>query len=266
MKFSVSNIAWTPHDDPSVLALLEKYGVEGVELAPGKVWPGLEGASLGKAREYKKFMDDQNLAVSAMQSLLFGSPGLQVFAPSSHREFFDHIRRLAGLAEGLGCGILVFGAPGNRKRGTLSYDKAMDLAADFFRRIGDICRDSGCTMGMEPNPVEYGCDFVTNVSDAVELAKRVDHPSFKLHLDSGGICMGGGGLGETVRGAEDFIHYHISEPMLAPVCHDTVNQRVGIEALKSVDYDGWVSMEMGEPASVDLLERSLRHVRNMLED
>ena len=265
MRFSVSNIAWNPHNNSSVLALLKKYGVQGIEVAPGKIWPGLEGASFEKAVEYKKFMDDQNFAIPAMQALLFGRPELQVFVPSSHNDFFGHIRQLAELAQGLGCGVLVFGAPKNRRRGDLSYNEAMDWAENFFRRIGDICQDFGCIMGMEHNPMEYGCDFITNVAEAGELVERVNHPAFKLHLDSGGIFMSGNDLEKTICDADGFVHYHISEPMLGAICNDTIKQRRGIEALRNINYDKWVSMEMRAPDSHDLLERSLDCVKKMLE-
>ena len=40
---------------------------------------------------------------------------------------------------------------------------------------------------MEANPPEYGADFVTRAAEAIELVKAVNHPGFRLHLDTG--CM-----------------------------------------------------------------------------
>ena len=39
MKLSVSNIAWSPERDETVLILLKKHGFSGVEIAPTRLFP-----------------------------------------------------------------------------------------------------------------------------------------------------------------------------------------------------------------------------------
>ena len=116
-KFAVSNIAWTSHDDPAIFALLQKYGVAGIEIAPSKIWPQWIGASQASAAEYRKRLADRGFCVPAMQSLLFGIPNLSVFDESSHARFLEHMKLVAEIAEGLGAKVLVFGSPKNRRRG-----------------------------------------------------------------------------------------------------------------------------------------------------
>ena len=70
-KFAVSNIAWTSHDDPAIFALLQKYGVAGIEIAPSKIWPQWIGASQASAAEYRKRLADRGFCVPAMQSIHF---------------------------------------------------------------------------------------------------------------------------------------------------------------------------------------------------
>ena len=38
-KMAISNIAWTEHMDGQVYGLMERYGFEGLEVAPTRVFP-----------------------------------------------------------------------------------------------------------------------------------------------------------------------------------------------------------------------------------
>ena len=112
--------------------------------------------------------------------------------------------------------------------------------------------------------MEYGCDFVTTVEEAKELVKKVGHPSFQLHLDSGGLYMCKENIANTIIiNSGNFIHYHISEPMLAPIWGGVVDHAKGIEALKSIDYAVWASIEM-RPSSFDLLKKSVALISKLL--
>lgn len=39
-------------------------------------------------------------------------------------------------------------------------------------------------------------------------------------------------------------HFHISEPLLAPIGEDNVNHQTFAETLVNLNYQGWVSVEM----------------------
>jgi len=265
MKLAISNIAWEQHDDPAILALLKANGVTGIEVAPTKLWQDWRGASHKEAREYKKTMQDKGFELPAMQAILFGKPELQLFDTSSHAAFLEHIKLVSELANGFGSKVMVFGAPKNRKRGQTPYSEAMDIAADFFAKAGEICAQNDCCIGLEHNPVEYGCDFATNVLDAKELVDKINNDGFKLHVDSAGLHMCGGDIAEMIHKSGDFVHYHISEPMLEPIVDGAVDQKKGLESLKKEAYNGWISIEMKEPPSIGLLEKSLQVVKEAIE-
>ncbi len=265
MKLAVSNIAWEIHNDPIALDMLRKYDVQGIEIAPTKIWPFWKGASYEKAKQYKKFMQDEGFQIPSIQAILFDKPQLQVFNLDSHNEFFKHIQLIAELANGFGSKVIVFGAPRNRKRGQLSFNESIDIASNFFFKAGEICIKHDCSMCIEHNPVEYNCDFITNALDAKYLVDRVNHKGFKLHIDSAGIHMCGGGGSRVIREVGSFEHYHISEPMLKPIHTGCVDHLSYLKNLNDVDYKGWVSIEMKETASLEILEQSLKHVHKMLQ-
>ena len=266
MKLAISNIAWEQHDDSSILELLRTNGITGIEVAPTKLWQDWNGASHKEASEYKKAMQAKGFELPAMQAILFGKPELQLFDKTSHSAFLEHIKLVSELANGFGSKVMVFGAPKNRKRGQIPYTEAIDIAAEFFYKAGEICAEQECCIALEHNPVEYGCDFATNVLDAKELVEKVSHNGFKLHVDSAGLHMCGGDISQMIEKAGEFVHYHISEPMLEPIFNGEVNQKRGTDKLNEIGYEEWLSIEMKEPSSIELFEKSLQYVKEIVFD
>jgi sugar phosphate isomerase/epimerase len=256
-KLAISNIAWEQHDDPAMLAMLLAAGVSGIEVAPTKVWPDLQLAGIPQAEAYRRQLADAGFAIPALQAILFGRPELQVFDSTCHSDFLAHIAHIAELAQALGARVLVFGAPNNRRRGQLAQPEAMEVATEFFSQAAELCTQSNCCIGLEHNPVEYGCDFVTNVADARQLVDSVDHPGLQLHLDAAGIHLCGGDMATVIRQAGPFVHYHISEPGLAPLAGGEVDHGLACEAVRQLDYDGWLSIEMKPTDSFERLRQSV---------
>ncbi len=264
---AVSNIAWKRHDAPAIMQLLKKYGVTGIEVAPSKVWPDWVGSGFQSACEYRKKLADNGFCVPAMQALLFGKKHFRVFDKNTHPEFLAHIKLVAEIAEGLGARVLVFGSPGNRRRGGLGFQEAIDTAAEFFRQAGEICAGHGAVLGIEPNPAEYCCDFVNNIDDARRLVAAADCRGVKLHVDRGAMLMNGETMMQICRnGVPDWVHYHISEPGLANAGNSSGDLPGDIKFLRSAGYSEWLSIEMrGEEPEYEMLERALCTVREAID-
>jgi D-psicose/D-tagatose/L-ribulose 3-epimerase len=257
MKLAVSNLGWKVHNDPAVLEVLRSEGVSGIEIAPSKIWPNFVGANYDSALEYRKFLFDEGLEVPAMQAIIYGRPDLQVFNKNSHGNFIEHFYQLTDVANGLGAKVMIFGAPKNRLRGQLSIPDAMDMAGNLFSKLGDICQAQGCCIGIEHNPIEYGCDFLINAADSRYFVDLLSHPGVQLHLDSGGLYLSGGDAAATIKSTAPFCHFHISEPLLAPIFDGVVDHSIMLKALKDIKYDDWLSIEMN---NVDNIQPSVTKV------
>lgn len=259
MKLAVSNIAWEQHDDPKVLSMLREAGVTGIEVAPTKVWPSWKGMSTQAATSYRRQLANEGFEIPALQAILFGFPDFQVFVADSHAAFIEHLKRVADIAAALGATVSVFGSPKNRRRGQLSVGAAMSMAADFFGEVGELFSAHGCCIGLEHNPVEYGCDFITSGADAREFVDQVASDGIGLHLDSGGLHMSGGEITTPIRTLQPCVHYHASEPMLAPLADGVVDHGSCLRALRATGYERWVSIEMKQPPedAVTSIRRSI---------
>ena len=56
MKLSISNIAWEPSEDKEVFELIKKYGFEGIELAPPKLFKDLSNVTNSEINDYLEYM------------------------------------------------------------------------------------------------------------------------------------------------------------------------------------------------------------------
>lgn len=251
MKLAFSNIAWNADEDAAAPALLCGLGVQGVEVAPTRLWPDWAGATPEAAAAFSQAMHAAGLATPSFQSLLFGRPDLQVFGtPQQQSDLVAHLARVAQLAAAMQARVLVFGSPKNRDRGTLSPEAAMEQAVAFFRRAGQVCADVGVTLCIEANPAVYGCNFITRWSEAAELVRRCAHPGVGLHLDTACTLLAGDDpVAAVPQVADILVHVHASEPELGPFASPRCDHTGVGAALRTAGYDGWCSVEMRRTAT-----------------
>ena len=263
MKVAISNLAWSPAEEPIVASVISEHGIAGIEVAPTKIWPDPTSVSPADALAYRTGWERRGVRIVAMQALLFGREDLKLFADAPVRATtIAYLKRVIELGARLGVRALVFGSPRNRQIGRLSVDEAQPIAVAAFREIGDAAEAAGVSFCIEPNPAAYECDYLNTVADTVTLLEAVDSPGLGLHLDAGSMTLNAEPIGETVAHARRWIrHYHISEPYLAPPGSSGVQHGRIAEALRHIDYAGWCSIEMkatSAPARVRI-DEALRY-------
>lgn len=263
MRLAVSNIAWPATEQAAVLPALRELGVTGVEVAPTKLFPDPSAVTAADADAARRWWADQGFAVVAAQALLFGKPDLTLFDSAETRErTLDYLGRVLATCGRLGAGACVFGSPKNRRRGDVPEVTARDTAVSFFRRLAAHAADAGTTVVMEANPPRYGADFVTRAAEAIGLVRAVDHPAFRLHLDTACMTLADDPVGATFDAGFPLLdHFHVSEPDLAPpAAGGAVDHAAFAAELKQRGYAGWVSLEMREPTpfALDTLVNAVR--------
>ena len=243
----VSNIAWHPDEEAGVARALAAIGVRQIEIAPLRAVPVPWEPDTEKAKAYRAFWASHGIAVYAMQALLFGRDGLGIFGDAAARALtFDHLSGVLGLAELLGVKRLVFGSPLQRLRGERADVELVEIAVDFFSRLGEVAVQHGAQVCIEPNPPQYGCTWVTTAVEGAHIVRAVAHPGFGLHLDAAGMYLAGDRLPDAVQqGADQLGHVHFSAPQLGHVDRaGPVDYAALVAALRAAQYEGAVSIEM----------------------
>ncbi|WP_123042243.1 sugar phosphate isomerase/epimerase family protein [Cohnella candidum] len=246
MKLAISNIAWSDRENEDINRLLDQYGVDSIEVAPTKIWPDPIRTTLSECLAYRSYWSDRTKKIVSMQSLLFGRPDLTLFGDEQSREnAYEYLAEMIRLGTSLGAKAFVFGSPKNRSAGSLSSREAYRIAIPFFERLGEVARSYEAKFCVEPNPAAYGCDFIRNTDEGIDLVKAVGHPGFGLHLDAAAMALNEENVGESLEKAFPVLaHFHISEPYLQKVPSGQVNHAVIASQLKQLQYSGYVSIEM----------------------
>jgi len=261
MKLAVSNIAWPADLDREVYALLVHNGVEGVEIAPTRLWPHWEGITPAAIRHCRAEIEDAGLRVSSLQSILYQKPDLLLFDGAEKRAALHrHLCDCADIAVSLGAECLVFGAPKNRNRGACSESDAFSIASEFFSRLAPEFVRRGVSLVFEANPPQYGCDFATTSEVAERLVRAVGSSGFRLHLDTACMHLAGEEITQSVhRGCDVLGHFHVSEAHLGAFCEPAVPHLPIARQLMASGYRGWAALEMRAAATpLAALECALR--------
>lgn len=265
MKISISNLAWDISEDVQVLSLLKEFSIDAIDVAPGKYFPEPSKAKSSDILAVKKWWNDQGIDILGMQSLLFGTQGLNVFGSRNTQDkMLGHLADICRIGATLGATRLVFGSPKNRDCSGLSQVNAIDIAQSFFRRLGDVASKEGVIICLEPNPEVYGANFLTSSEETYEMVKLVDHPAIKMQLDTGAVILNNEDFLSVVQKTKDVIgHVHISEANLAIVGDTFSEHELLASGLKSFLPDHPVTIEMlatKDESHITAIRRALTYV------
>ena len=264
MRLAVSNLAFAGSGLDETLSALTSLRVDGIEVAPSIIWPGWAEATDEALREVRDRIRRAGLGCPSLQSLLYGRPELQLFGGEESRsQLRAHLLYVGRMAAGLGASAMVFGSPKNRLRGELDDADAQALAAGLLRDVGNALSGSAIALTLEPNPREYGADFLTGLAETADFVRRVDSPGVRLQLDTSSIILNQEDPAELLPDVIDLVaHVHVSEPFLGDFSDPSPLHGRIARALRDAGWSGWVSLEMRRPdEGLPAIEHAVGFVR-----
>lgn len=245
MNLAISNIAWPHEDTPAILDLLRKEGIRSMEVAPSRIWKEPIEVTPAERKSFVESLGKFGIGVISLHSLLYTRPDLGLFrGDETDRWTIRYLRDLVELGAELGARWMVFGSPGNRRKGDLTFSEACEGAARVLGPAGDIAADYG--VGLLIEPLTRGeTDFVNTSEEGMDLVKVVGSRGFALHLDAKSVAEEPGEkLGILRRALPVLRHFHINDPGLAPLGSVASYHRELGSALRRSGYAGHVSIEM----------------------
>lgn len=244
-RLAISNLGWLPAEEKALLPSLAKIGMQGIEVAPSRIadWDLLSDK---KIFEYRKFIESHNLVISSLQAVFFGVPNIALLQDGpSFMRLCAHTTRVADIAQALGAGPIVFGAPRVRSRGDLSPEEASAMALERMAALGDIVAAHGSAIGIEPVPPLYGGDFWETADSVIAFVRRLGHDAVRVHLDTACVTLGDGDISAAIAAAgADLVHFHLAEKDLGDFDTPRMPHEAAIAALRRQDYRGWLAIEM----------------------
>ena len=251
MKLSISNIAWNLQDERFILEYLAEKGFSAIEIAPTKIVGDDPYNKAVEAKTYaQNLLNKYGLRVSSMQSIWYGK-NEKMFASEAERQILLQYTKDAILfAEAIDCHNLVFGCPKNR---SINTENDIDTALEFFEEIGKFAYEHNTVIALEPNPTIYGTNFMNTTQEAIYICRRVNSKGIGINFDFGTLIQNEESIQVCLENLDIINHIHISEPYLEIIKPRTVHREL-VKALKQNGYKHYVSIEMKEHSTLDVLQ------------
>lgn len=260
MKLSISNIGWAAENDEYVYSLMKENVFTGLEIAPTRIFSENPYDDLCNAKKWADMLKvTEGLVVPSMQSIWYGRTE-KIFGSNDERsDLIAYTKKAIDFAEAIGCGNLVFGCPRNR---SMPDDGNIEIAVRFFKELGDYAYDHHTVVAMEANPPIYNTNFINTTESAIEFIERVESKGFLLNLDLGTMIENNETV-DILRDKRPLInHVHISEPGLKPIQHRRIHRQLAAY-LRDVEYDRFVSIEVGRQDDIAELADTIKYVRSI---
>lgn len=247
MKFAICNETFQDWPFDKAFAFARECGYTGIEFAPFTIHKNAYEISADRRREIRRQAEDAGLTVVGLHWLLAFTEGYYLTSPEAdvRRRTSEYLGELARLCRDLGGSVLVLGSPKQRNLlPGVTHDQAMEYAADVLRGVVPALEDCGVVLAAEPLGPEEG-DFLRTAELGVRLVQMVDSPRCRLHLDVKAMSTEQKPIVDIIRDSAPWIeHFHANDPNRRGPGMGKVDFRPILAALREINYQGWVSVEV----------------------
>ena len=240
MKFGVNTFIWSATFDPSnfgLLPLIKDAGFDGIEI------PLLRPLGFA-ASEIRHAAEAHGLECNACTVLVDGL-SLISESPDIRRRTRLHLEDVAKAAAEAGARIVAgpLYSPVGYLPGRRRTSDEWKWAVEGFQSIGDTLAANGVTFAIEPLN-RFETYFLNTAADAAALAEQIGHPNigilfdtFHANIEEKNIAAGYRTVGPYLK------HVHTCENDRGIPGSGHVEWAQVFEALRAVNYDGWLTIE-----------------------
>ncbi len=274
MKFAICNETFGTRSFADTFSAIRKLGYTGVEIAPFTFSPwdkpfDVRRVSAEKIVNVRQMAVDAGLEIVGLHWLLAQTEGFYLTSPDPNvrRHTAEYLRALAEVCASLDGKIMVLGSPQQRNLlPGVSYEDGEAYAAEVLNAAISTCTQLGVTIALEPLGPTEG-NFLLTAESAIRLAKMVDSPHCRLHLDVKAMTSESKPPAEIIRECAPWIaHFHANDPNLLGPGMGEVDFHPIFAALRDIEYSGWVSVEVFkyEPSPDEIAKRSIEYMRSVM--
>lgn len=245
MKYGINFLLWSGDFNNESLPLIKKaadIGFDGVEI-PIFDPDAVDIKATGDALKENGMECTGCSILGDDRDMISDDPAIRENAKQYMK---DCIEIIAALGGSIFCGPL-YSAVG-KLVGRSRTDEEWDLAVAGLKEVGKVAADNGVTLAIEPLN-RFETYFVNIAEDAVQLARDVDNPNVKVHLDTFHMNIEEKDPSAAIRNTGDFLaHMHCCENDRGAPGSGHVDWDGVFKALDDVNYDNWIVIESFVPA------------------
>jgi sugar phosphate isomerase/epimerase len=266
MKYAICNETFDGWDHARVCARVAELGYTGLEIAPFTLAPRITDVTAFRRKELRRQAEASGVRVIGLHWLLAKTEGFHLTSPDPavRKRTGEYLAELSHAAADLGGDILVLGSPVQRNLPDgMSHAEGEDNAADTLSHCLPALERDRVFLCLEPlTPAET--NFMTSAAAGVALARRLNHPFVKLHLDVKAMSAEAALTPDVIRANREHLHhFHANDPNKRGPGFGDTDFRPIFQALKDIGYGGWVSVEVFDytPDPDTIARESIRYMR-----
>lgn len=270
MKFGIcSEIFKDWNDVGRAIDYVKSVGYDGIEIAPFTIAPYVTQIPASTRGEIVRCAAAADLDIIGIHWVFVGPEGVYLTHPDKAvRDFTaQYLIDLVNFCGDLGGKVIIFGSPKQRNvMEGLGYEQAFGFAREVFEKALPVCSARGVTICMEPL-THLETNFCQSAAETVRLIEAVNHPNFQLILDTKAMTFEPEGRPALIRKYAHLMkHYHANDENLHGPGFGQVDFAPIFEALKSVDFQGYVSVEVFnfEPGPEAIATKSLGYMKQFV--
>ncbi|MDA7902234.1 sugar phosphate isomerase/epimerase [Mariniblastus sp.] len=269
MKFAICNELYQDWPHERAFAHAAQLGYGGIEIAPFTLGKCVSDVSQSQRRSLRELADSLEIEIIGLHWLLAKTNGLHLTTSDRQvrKKTADYLGELARLCGDLGGRVMVFGSPPQRNLlEGVTPQQGFDYAVEVFTEVAPVLEECGVTLALEPLGPEEG-DFMLTAASAIEIAKAVDSSNVQLHLDVKAMSTEVKTIPSIIEDSKDWlVHFHANDPNRRGPGMGDVEFEPIFAALKRIQYNGWVSVEVFDYApGVDALAgQSIRYMQELV--
>lgn len=270
MKFAIcSEIFQDWNDWDRTIEYVKSVGYDALEIAPFMLSKYITDVPPDTAPRIRAKAEDTGLEIAGLHWILSKCDGLHINSPDAEVRLktADYLCELTRFCAALGGKVMIFGSP--QQRGVaegLTYQQAFDYTVEGLKHAAPVLDEHGIMLCMEPLSTAE-TNFLHNAQQTLDLVKAVDHPQVQMMLDTKAMTTEDLDRPDLIRKyAPHMKHYHANDANLNGPGFGEVDFVPIFKALKDVNFDGYVSVEVFkfEPGPEAIAEQSLAYMRDCL--
>ena len=250
MKYAVCNELFGDMSLRKAAATLRGAGYQGVEFAPYTVFGDFSPAMIRKGVDgIAEALAGEGLEFVGFHWLMVGPEPFHLTTSdeSLRQRSLNHLRRLLDAAGELGGGVLILGSP--KQRSTMAgSDRATALRklSEGLALLGDHALSCKSRILMEALDSSQ-TDVVNTLAEAHALVEAIGSPGIGEMFDFHNVGDETDPWEALIRAqGERITHIHINEMDGRAPGTGTSDYGPAFEALREINYKGWISMEIFE--------------------
>lgn len=270
MKFGIcSEIFKEWNDVGRTIDYVKSVGYDGLEIAPFTLAPYVGDIPAATRADIVKRAAAADLDILGIHWVFVGPEGVYLTHPDPAVRAFttNYLKDLVNFCGDIGGKVIIFGSPKQRNvMDGVDYDEAFGYAREVFEAALPTCEARGVTICMEPL-THMETNFCQSAAETVKLIDAVGHPNFQLILDTKAMAFEPEGRPALIHKYASYMkHYHANDENLNGPGFGEVDFAPIFDALKEVDFQGYVSVEVFnfEPGPEVIATKSLSYMKQFV--